>query len=287
MGITDTNNSTKLKPFLRWAGGKRWFVANHSNLIPRDFNRYIEPFLGSGAVYFYLKPNNALLGDTNLDLINAYQGLKEEWELVYRYLKKHKRNHSKEYYYKVRSSNPRSIASMAARFIYLNRTCWNGLYRVNKQGEFNVPIGNREKIIFEDDCFESISNTLQNSELFNKDFEFLINKAEEGDLIFVDPPYTVRHNNNGFIKYNEKLFSWDDQKRLNEALKRARGRGAKILGTNAFHDSIVDLYKPNFKTMSVSRNSSISSKAETRKKFDELVILNESRNGQDKNESKQ
>ena len=273
MSINDSHNSQKLKPFLRWAGGKRWFVANYSNLIPKDYNRYIEPFLGSGAVYFYLKPANALLGDTNADLIYAYQGIKEDWELVYRYLRKHKRKHTKEYYYKVRSSNPWSVASKAARFIYLNRTCWNGLYRVNKKGEFNVPIGNRQKVIFDDDCFETISNTLQNSSLYNKDFELLIDKAEENDLIFVDPPYTVRHNNNGFIKYNEKLFSWNDQKRLNEALNRARERGAKILGTNAYHNSIVNLYKSNFKMMSVSRNSSISSKAETRKNFDELVIL--------------
>lgn len=274
-----SKQENQIKPFLKWAGGKRWFVTNHSGLIPKDYNRYIEPFLGSGAVYFYLQPDKALLGDTNADLINTYRAIRKNWKLVYRYLKKHNRNHSKEYYYEVRSSSPRSIASKAARFVYLNRTCWNGLYRVNSKGEFNVPKGNRSKAVFEDDSFEEISELLQKAKLYSTDFESLISKAKKDDLIFVDPPYTVRHNDNGFVKYNEKLFSWDDQKRLSRSLESAKQRGAKIVATNAFHESIIDLYESEFETLSLSRNSSISSKPESRKKFNELIILNSSTNG--------
>ena len=264
-----------LKPFLKWAGGKRWFVTNHSDLLPRNFKRYIEPFLGSGAVYFHLRPKRALLGDFNEDLIETYQAIKENWKLVYRYLREHHKNHSHEYYYKMRDSALSSRASRAARFIYLNRTCWNGLYRVNQNGVFNVPKGTKDSVIFDDDRFDEISNVLQCAKLYACDFEELIDKAKEGDLVFVDPPYTVRHNHNAFIKYNEKLFSWFDQERLFYALKRAQKRGAHVVGTNAYHKCIRELYGTSFGSLPVSRNSPISSKVESRKSFEELVIFTE------------
>lgn len=270
------SNNGRQKPFLKWAGGKRWFVANYSHILPNNFNRYIEPFLGSGAVFFYLQPKQAILGDANLDLINTYQAIKENWRLVYRYLRVHHRNHCNKYYYQIRSSNFRSMESRAARFIYLNRTCWNGLYRVNLDGIFNVPIGTKSSVLFEDDNFEEISRLLRCAKLYMKDFEFLIDKANDGDLIFVDPPYTVRHNHNAFIKYNEKLFSWCDQERLFYALKRAQNRGAYIVGTNAYHKCVRDLYGDTFGSMAAKRNSPISSKASTRKNFEELVIFTES-----------
>lgn len=268
----------RTKPFLKWAGGKRWFVANYSHILPKKFNRYIEPFLGSGAVFFYLQPKRAILGDINPDLINTYQAIKENWKLVYRYLREHHNNHCHKYYYKVRESKPRSMESRAARFVYLNRTCWNGLYRVNLKGIFNVPIGTKSSVIFEDDNFEKVSKLLSRTKLYAHDFEKLIDRANKDDLVFVDPPYTVRHNHNAFIKYNEKLFSWDDQSRLYFALKRAKNRGARIVGTNAFHQCIRDLYDEAFDSVEVTRNSPISSKASTRKNFEELVIFTESSN---------
>ncbi len=269
----------KVKPFLKWAGGKRWFVCNHSNRFPKDFNRYIEPFLGSGAVFFHLKPKNALLGDLNPELINAYDALKNDWKLVYRYLREHHNKHSKDYYYKIRDVRPQSPYTRAARFIYLNRTCWNGLYRVNMQGMFNVPIGTKSTVIHEDDRFDLVSDLLQCASLQAADFEGLIDAAEEGDFVFVDPPYTVRHNHNAFIKYNERLFSWFDQERLFYALKRAKRRGALILGTNAYHQCVRELYDNDFNTACVSRNSPISSKVSTRSNFEELIIQTEERNG--------
>jgi len=267
-----THNSN-LKPFLKWAGGKRWFVSKYAFLLPKKFNRYIEPFLGSGAVFFYLKPKTAILGDSNPELIATYQALKDNWLLVYQYLEEHQKKHNSKYYYYIRASKPQDIYSQAARFIYLNRTCWNGLYRVNKRGEFNVPIGTKSKVIYDDENFEEISNILQRSSLYICDFEKLINEAKEGDFIFVDPPYTVSHNNNSFIKYNENLFSWSDQERLFRALLRAKERGVIIVGTNAYHKSILELYKGVFKIRKVSRYSLISSKNDSRKKYDELVFL--------------
>jgi len=269
-----------VKPFLKWAGGKRWFVAKHAELLPKQFNRYIEPFLGSGAVFFHLQPEWALLGDSNGELIATYIALKENWSLVYRHLEEHQIRHSREYYYSIRNSQPENPVSCAARFIYLNRTCWNGLYRVNQSGVFNVPKGTKSSVIFEDDSFDRISEALQGAELHSCDFEELIDMAKDGDLVFVDPPYTVRHNHNAFIKYNEKLFSWADQERLALALKRAKNRGASVVSTNANHQSVRDLYLDTFKTLVVSRNSLISSKVETRTKYEELIILTEQRNGQ-------
>ncbi|WP_043808386.1 DNA adenine methylase [Desulfatibacillum aliphaticivorans] len=272
-----TSNNGIVSPFLKWAGGKRWFVAKHADLLPRTFNRYFEPFLGSGAVYFHLQPENAYLGDSNKDLIDTYIAIQKNWKLVLRHLKEHKKAHCREYYYRVRAQTPRSLQAKAARFIYLNRTCWNGLYRVNLQGKFNVPIGTRNSVIFDTDDFEKVSQALQGAFLLSGDFEELVNMAEENDLLFVDPPYTVRHNNNGFLKYNETLFSWEDQKRLFRSLDRARDRGASIVATNACSQCVMDLYTDAFSTKEVSRNSLISPNLDSRKKFKELVIYTESR----------
>jgi DNA adenine methylase len=262
-----------IKPFLKWAGGKRWLAASYSHLLPTDFNRYIEPFLGGGAVFFHLMPKVAILGDTNRDLIETYLALKNDWKGVVRYLAIHHQKHTSDYYYRIRATIPETRAKRAARFIYLNRTCWNGLYRVNLFGQFNVPVGTKTEVLYEDDDFATIARVLRGAELRCNDFEYLIDEAQKGDLVFVDPPYTVRHNHNAFVKYNEKLFSWWDQERLFYALKRARNRGAKIVATNAFHSSVKSLYRGHFELIRVSRLSSISSKANTRAKYDELLIL--------------
>lgn len=270
---------SNVNPFLKWAGGKRWFVQRYAHLVPQQFDRYFEPFLGSGALFFHVSPTKAILGDTNAQLIGTYQAIKENWQLVYRYLRDHHRSHSADYYYQIRAKSLTSSFSRAAQFIYLNRTCWNGLYRVNRLGEFNVPIGTKSSVIFDDDRFDRVSELLQGASLVPCDFEDLIDQTGKDDFVFVDPPYTVRHNHNAFIKYNEKLFSWYDQERLFYALKRAKNRGAMILGTNAYHQSVRDLYEGSFDTMCVSRNSPISSKPETRKNFEELVIYSENGNG--------
>jgi DNA adenine methylase len=271
--MLNRDKAQSLNPFLKWAGGKRWLPANYSHFLPTNFNRYIEPFLGGGAVFFHLTPKRAILGDSNRELIETYQALRGDWRKVVNFLKVHHRKHSTDYYYRIRATIPKTLAERAARFIYLNRTCWNGLYRVNLNGKFNVPIGTKTDVLYEDDNFAAIHRALRSAELRCSDFEYLVDEARSGDLVFVDPPYTVRHNHNAFVKYNEQLFSWWDQERLFYALKRARKRGAKIVATNAFHSSVKSLYRGHFELIRVSRLSSISSKADTRAKYDELLIL--------------
>ena len=190
-----------------------------------------------------------------------------------KYLNIHSRLHSKEYYYSVRASLPQSIYQRAARFIYLNRTCWNGLYRVNRVGNFNVPIGTKNNVLLDTDDFERIARILQTATIMNSDFETIIDSAQEGDFIFADPPYTVKHNNNGFVKYNEDMFKWEDQIRLHDAIVRATNRNVKILVTNANHASIIELYS-DFKKMVISRASVIAASSNNRGKYEELIIKN-------------
>jgi DNA adenine methylase len=230
--------------------------------------------LGGGAVFFYLKPKAALLGDINPDILSVYLGLKNNWKYVNRSLHYHQRMHSDRYYYHVRGAQPKDVLRQASRMIYLNRTCFNGVYRVNAQGIFNVPRGTKDSVILETDDFEAVSQVLKGADIYLSDFEVLIDKAGEGDLIFADPPYTVRHNLNGFIKYNEVLFSWADQERLAAALTRAKSRKVKIVATNANHKSIRDLYAAKgFRLETVSRFSSISASPENRRQFEEIVII--------------
>ncbi|MDF2180966.1 Dam family site-specific DNA-(adenine-N6)-methyltransferase [Neptuniibacter sp. CAU 1671] len=263
--------SIKNIPFLKWAGGKRWFTEYTNEMIPPFSGRYIEPFLGSGAVYFHLSPDRALLSDSNKELIETYQAIKESWESVQEILQIHHSKHCKEYYYAIRSSQPGSIIESAAKFIYLNRTCWNGLYRVNLKGEFNVPIGTKTNVLLSTDNFANISSMLKTAEIRVSDFEDTIETAKADDFIFVDPPYTVKHNHNGFIKYNENLFSWDDQVRLKESIDRATARGVKVLVTNAAHASIEELYQ-DYSQRLLNRNNVLSGKAQFRGKYEELII---------------
>jgi DNA adenine methylase len=271
---TEEENNHKLEPFLKWAGGKRWFVKKYSEILPKKFNTYIEPFLGSGAVFFYLQPGQSILADTNEELIRTYLAIKNNWKRVYDNLRLHHSKHSYRYYYKIRSSKPKTDYTLAARLIYLNRTCWNGLYRVNLNGEFNVPKGTKNNVLLNSDNFEKYSKSLSNSQIVVSDFEKIIENAEKGDLIFADPPYTVKHGNNGFIKYNESLFAWEDQIRLYESLSTAHRRGVKFLLTNAKNESVIDLYKNNFTLISMNRSSVIAAKNSHRGRIQELVIKN-------------
>lgn len=263
-----------LKPFLKWAGGKRWLTSKAKDLLPSvdTINNYFEPFLGGGSVYFHLQPSTAILSDVNGDLINAYSVIREDWAGLYELLKQYHKLHSEEFYYKLRSSNPQDSLSKAARFIYLNRTCWNGLYRVNKAGNFNVPIGTKTTVIFEGDNFQELSNLLQSAVLDVCDFDITLEKASEGDFVFIDPPYTVKHNLNGFVKYNETIFSWNDQIRLKKSVVRAIDRGVSVLITNANHKSIVELYDGLGNLNYLHRASVIAGSSQARGTFSELAI---------------
>lgn len=269
----DSSFKEPLIPFLKWPGGKRWFVQRHADFLPRDFRVYIEPFLGGGSVFFHLRPKSAVLGDLNEDLIATYQGIKTDWRQLEGLLATHQNNHSDAYYYQVRKANPSDPVERAARLIYLNRTCFNGIYRVNLDGDFNVPRGSKNTVVLDTDNFEALSEALKGAHLCAGYFEHLVDTAGKNDLVFADPPYTVRHNVNGFIKYNEKLFSWGDQETLAYSLDRAKKRGAMIVATNANHESVRSLYsRLGFKLTQLSRYSAISANAAGRTQYEELII---------------
>jgi DNA adenine methylase len=261
-----------LKPFLKWAGGKRWLFES-GQLSPPSFpGRYIEPFLGGGAVFFEIRPKRAILSDANWRLIELYEVIRDELQEFEVLLRKHASSHSKDYYYSLRSKRLRKPTTRAAQFLYLNRTCWNGLYRENLQGQFNVPIGSKETVIFDTDDFPAWSKALRGKRLKCQDFESAIDEAAEGDFVFVDPPYTVRHNVNGFVKYNQNIFAWEDQVRLRDALRRATSRGAFFAMTNADHKSIRDLYAGFGKHHRLERFSVIAGQSVHRSRSTELLV---------------
>jgi DNA adenine methylase len=237
-----------------------------------SFDRYVEPFLGSGAVFFSLLPASAIVSDSNAELILTYNAVKSDWQAVWAELQSMQRSHSKEFYYATRASQPIDATSRAARFLYLNRTCWNALYRVNTRGEFNVPIGTKTDILAGGDL-SSCAQALSNAELNACDFAVTMQRAGAGDLVYVDPPYTVRHNVNGFLKYNQTLFSWDDQIRLRDEVVAAHQRGAKVVVSNAAHESVKALYEGVGEIRSLERASVIAGKASARRKEQEIVVL--------------
>ena len=262
------------KTFLKWAGGKNWFIRYQNHRFPIDYNRYIDPFLGGGSIYFYLEPRNAIISDINQELITTYIAIKNNYERVHSILKMHNKKHDKEYYYKIRDMRPRKMENIAARMIYLNRTCFNGIYRVNRKGIFNVPIGTNDKVLLDSDRFDKYSEILQNATVLCQDFEVTIDMALEGDFLFCDPPYLVQNDNNRFVGYTEQLFNWNDQVRLSQALHRAKERGVKIIMTNVNHESVKSLYEniDGYTLDEVVRYSSISGNSNSRKKYSEVIV---------------
>lgn len=259
-------------PFLKWAGGKRWLAAAALVPLPEKFGRYIEPFLGGGAMFFHTVPRRALLSDVNAELIELYEVVRDHPTELSAAMERHQAEHSDDYYYLVRAQRPLTKVERAARFLYLNRTCWNGLYRVNLAGEFNVPRGTKQTVVFPGEDFSSLSKILKSAEFICCDFERSIERAKKGDFLFVDPPYTVKHNLNGFVKYNEKLFSWDDQIRLRDALVMAVDRGVYVAMTNADHESVRELYAGKLLYQSLSRASVLAADSGRRGKTTEALF---------------
>jgi DNA adenine methylase len=269
----------KVKPFLRWAGGKRWLTKSIKNFLPKHFNNYHEPFLGGASIFLYLKSNNFIknesyLSDFNEELINAYNQIKINPKNTINGLKK--LENTKENYYSIRSDKPKSAINKALRFIYLNKTSFNGIYRVNLKGEYNVPYGFKDtKDLFEFDNIMNINNLLnQKVNLYSNDFFSVIENVQENDLVFLDPPYTVAHENNGFVKYNQKIFLWEDQQRLAQLLKEINAKKAFFILTNAAHISVEELFSNLGKKHNVQRTSNIGGKGASRKKVNEYIFTN-------------
>lgn len=261
-----------MEPLLKWPGGKRQLLPKLLTFIPKSFRRYVEPFFGSGALFFSLTPSQALISDTNEDLMNCYQIIRNNPKLLTDQLAKMKNN--AEEYYKTRASRPKGSIQKAARFIYLTRLSFNGIYRVNRKGLFNVPYGYRTWLPAPDPKrIRSISNVLKNCEMQSGDFADTLSVCQKDDFIYLDPPYTVAHGENGFLKYNANLFAWDDQIRLADCARDLQKKGCKILMSNASHESIRNLYS-TFKIIEVTRSSTIAASSAYRRYVQELIITN-------------
>lgn len=268
-----------IQPFLRWAGGKRWFVKHIDRFLPIRFNNYHEPFLGGASIFLHLKNNrkikgHAFLSDFNEDLINVYKQIQDSYKEVINYLEKYK--NEKDDYYRIRSLTAQNDIEKAAIFIYLNRTSYNGIYRVNRSGQYNVPFGYRKgRTILENDDFSYFHSLLKKDVSFCVgDFELIKTNLKKGDLVFLDPPYTVAHENNGFIQYNQQIFSWEDQERLAELLSYISKENAYFILTNAAHESIKKLFGDLGKLTVVQRPSTIGGKGAKRTLVNEYVFSN-------------
>lgn len=264
-------NEIKCEPLLKWAGGKRRLLPQILPLIPRFRGCYYEPFFGGGALFFSLLPASAMLSDSNQDLINAYVQVRDNLPAVVRHLQR--MSNTEADYYQIRESIPRSLAGRAARLIYLCTLSFNGIYRQNLRGEFNVPYGRKTHL---NPCdlakLRQTRESLRGRELRPADFEQAVHPAVRGDFVFFDPPYTVSHGNNGFVRYNAKIFSWPDQIRLAGVASALRRRGVNVVVCNADHPTIRSLYG-EFAVKVIDRFSSMSASCDFRRPVRELLFF--------------
>lgn len=258
------------KPFLKWAGGKQWLSPLGRYLAPEEFSVYCEPFLGAGALFFALGPPRAHLSDVNPELIKAYGGVSADVEGVISRLDRVP--YDIETFKKMRVSRPRLDATAAVRFIYLNRTAFNGIYRVNRNGDFNVPFGKyKNPTICQPDRLRPAARALQSATLRSHDFETAVQNADASWFVYFDPPYITGHLNNGFVKWNARIFNWDDQARLAQIATELQARGTRVLISNADHPAVSDLYE-SFHHLRIRRHSLVGGKAASRKDVSELLI---------------
>jgi DNA adenine methylase len=265
--------------FLRWAGGKRWLLHHLPGILGSlEVGRYHEPFLGGGAVFLGTQiATEAYLADLNEELIETYIQVRDNPDLIADQLGTHV--NTAEHYYDVRASCPQDPVGRAARFIYLNHTSYNGIYRVNLKGEYNVPFGNRVYGgLPTAEHLNAVSRKLSRAFVAVSDFETVLENVEAGDLVFLDPPYTVAHNNNGFVKYNQRLFSFDDQARLSGVIDSVRDRGAYYILTNAAHESIATLFDKGDLRLELTRGNSVGGNKAKRGSATEYIFTNVPRN---------
>ncbi|MDW7727644.1 MAG: DNA adenine methylase [Candidatus Methanoperedens sp.] len=266
--------------FIKWAGGKTQLLSKFEKLYPLYFNRFFEPFIGSGAVFFYLKQlypeKEMFLSDNNSELINCYEIVKNDLEQLIELLKEHRSKHNKEYYYSIRNMEITDLSNveLAARFIYLNKTCFNGLYRVNSKGKFNVPIGGyKNPRIFKESDLRNAKELLQGVELKTMPFEELINIAQKNDFIYLDPPYHPLSQTSSFTSYTRTSFTEDDQVRLAEVYRQLDKKGCLLMLSNSYCDFILDLYD-GYRIEQVSAKRMINCNGKKRGAVDEAVVIN-------------
>jgi DNA adenine methylase len=267
------------EPFLKWAGGKRLLLPLIKPHLPRlsADSKYFEPFLGGGALFFSLRPETARLSDINHELIRTYRTLRDHLDDVIEVLLELR--NTKDDFYRIRAWRPRTSVRRAARFIYLNKTCFNGLYRENLAGVFNVPYGAHRynTQVCDIPQLEDASAALRSVELRTADFVQSVSSARTGDFVYFDPPYITGHQNNGFVEYNAKVFSWKDQHRLYNVACRLVDRGVTVLVSNGDHRSIRELYggASAFTIHTLTRRSTMAGSAASRALRTELLIVGE------------
>ncbi|MDR2536449.1 MAG: DNA adenine methylase [Treponema sp.] len=271
-----------LKPYLKWAGGKRQLLPEIRKHLPEDIQRYTyyEPFVGAGAVFFDLQPKKAVINDYNTQLILTYQVIKTQCEALIQALQEYARNNNKAYYYQIRDldRDSRSFQGLsdvekAARLIFLNKTCYNGLYRVNRRGLFNTPYGNyKNPAICEEQVLKRISAYLNANEvaIMNHDFEAVLSSVQDDSFIYFDPPYHSPQKTN-FTAYQAVGFGEEEQERLRNVFTAAAGLGAKCLLSNGDTLFIRELYK-NFKIQTVQAKRVINADPSRRGLINEVLI---------------
>ena len=266
------------KPIIKWVGGKRQLIKELKSFLPLKYNRYFEPFIGGGALFFSSKHKNSFISDYNHELTNLYIVIRDNLEDLIKDLKKHK--NTEEYYYEMRALDRDakkykrlSNVKKASRFIYLNKTGFNGLYRVNKSGQHNVPYGKyKNPTWLDEDNLRECSEFLSHTEIQTGDFEIIRQHIQKGDLIYLDPPY-VPLNDTSFTSYTHNGFDSDMQIRLKELCDYIDGIGAYFMLSNSYTDYIIELYK-DYEIKTVMANRAVNCKATGRGKIKEVVVMN-------------
>ena len=264
-----------LKPFLKWAGGKSQLLPSLRKLYPDSFSKYYEPFLGGGAVFFDLNPKQYLISDSNPELINVYKTVATQNELLIKKLKNMK--NTETFFYKIRSENFDNLSEVdaAARTFFLNRTCFNGLYRVNKQGHFNVPYARYKNLNFiQEERFKEAARVLKSRSIKCMTFEKLKDlKITSDDFIFFDPPYIPLDGYADFKRYTKEQFHYDSQERLSELFRYFAAKGTKLILTNSNAEAVFKLYK-GFDYSIVKSKRNINSHGNKRTGKDVIIYAN-------------
>ncbi|MCG6187236.1 DNA adenine methylase [Maribellus maritimus] len=269
-----------ITPFLKWVGGKRQIIPTISKLIPKNLPNYYEPFIGGGALLFHLQPSKAVINDCNTELITVYEVIRDNVEELIEDLKKHKNEES--YFYKIRAIDRTdeykdlSKIKKASRVIFLNKTCYNGLYRVNSSGEFNSPFGKyKNPKIVNEITLRAVSKYLNSNDIniFNQDFEEVLINIKEGSFVYFDPPYDPISKSSNFTGYSHNGFNEEEQIRLRNLCDKINHQGISFLLSNSATPFILELYK-DYDITFVKANRSINSVANRRGEIDEVLIRN-------------